>query len=104
MVVVVTAVDTADMADMGMGGMGTEEAISTIAAAASTEARRTTRRVGNIAADGEFGFATDMLPSSASSMVCTTLHSTAIDRTHDHRFDGLYAAIDALSAVTENID
>ena len=39
--VVVTAagtavVGTADMADMGMGGMGTEEAISTIVAAAST--------------------------------------------------------------------
>jgi hypothetical protein len=62
---VVTAADTAvvtvDMADMGMGGMGTEEAISTIAAADSTEARRTTRRVGNIAADEEFGFATDIL-------------------------------------------
>ena len=66
MVVVATAADTAvvtvDMADMGMGGMGTEEAFSTIAAAASTEARRTTRRAGNIAVDEEVGFATDLLP------------------------------------------
>jgi hypothetical protein len=62
MVVVVTAVVTVDMADMGMGGMGTEEAFSTIAAAASTEARRTTRRAGNIAVDEEVGFATDLLP------------------------------------------
>ena len=61
-VVVMVVVVTVDMADMGMGGMGTEEAISTIAAADSTEARRTTRRVGNIAADEEVGFASDLLP------------------------------------------
>ena len=57
MVVVVTAVVTVDMA-----GTGTEEAFSTIAAAASMEARRTTRRAGNIAADEEVGFASDLLP------------------------------------------
>ena len=61
-VVVMVVVVTVDMADMGMGGMGTEEAFSTIAAAASTEARRTTRRAGNIAVDEEVGFATDLLP------------------------------------------